>query len=92
MDIKIFSTRSFDKQKKKLPKNYTDKLEEAIKVLAKTPHIGQQKKGNLAGVYVYKFKITSHEILLAYQFDKKELILLYIGSHENFYRDLKKNR
>jgi hypothetical protein len=49
------------------------------------------KKGDLAGVRVYKLKANNQEILLAYSvLDKQELILLALGNHENFYRDLKR--
>lgn len=51
-----------------------------------------QKKGDLSEVKVYKFKMVKQLILLAYKVNKNEfqIILLAIGSHENFYRDLKK--
>ena len=53
--------------------------------------IGVMKKGDLAGVRVYKLKANNQEILLAYSvLDKQELILLALGNHENFYRDLKR--
>jgi hypothetical protein len=54
------------------------------------PEIGEQKKGDLQGVYIYKYKITSQLFLIAYQFNEISLTLLMLGSHENFYRDLKK--
>ena len=31
------------------------------------------------------------EFLLAYEWNAKERLLLALGMHENFYRDLKKN-
>jgi mRNA-degrading endonuclease RelE of RelBE toxin-antitoxin system len=33
------------------------------------PRIGQQKKGDLQGVFVYKFRFHAQEYLMAYQFD-----------------------
>jgi len=67
-------------------------LDGAIKQIIKNPSIGELKKGDLNGVQVYKFKMVNQLTLLAYDFnaDKKQLILLALGSHENFYRDLKK--
>lgn len=53
------------------------------------PTIDQEKKGDLRGVYVYKFKIKTNEYLLAYRFIGDSLELIMIGPHENYYRDLK---
>ncbi|MBW2005077.1 MAG: type II toxin-antitoxin system RelE/ParE family toxin [Deltaproteobacteria bacterium] len=50
------------------------------------PQIGQEKKGDLAGVCVYKFKVISRLALLAYEFNDSELLLISIGSHQHFYR------
>lgn len=60
-------------------------------MLVNDPLIGEQKKGSLKDVKVYKFKMTHQLTLLAYLFDptKKNITLLAIGAHENFYRDLK---
>ena len=50
------------------------------------------KKGALAGVRVHKFKVADKQYLLAYRYDKKSnsIILLAMGSYENFYRGLSK--
>ena len=50
------------------------------------------KTGDLAGVQVYKYKRKTQQYLLAYRVNPtgKILTLLALGSHENFYRDLKK--
>ena len=39
---------------------------------------------------VYKFKSQTQLLLLAYEFDPKTRHLLLLGSHENFYRELKR--
>lgn len=53
--------------------------------------MGELKKGDLAGVRVHKFHLISALHLLAYTYndEQKTLTLHYLGSHENFYRDLK---
>jgi len=48
------------------------------------------KVGDLGGVQVYKFKSQTQQILLAYEVTDATLYLYSFGSHENFYRDLKK--
>jgi len=67
-------------------------VDEAICAIVKDPKIGQQKKGDLVDVFVYKFKIHRQEMLLAYEWDEAERLLLALGVHENFYRDLKRQR
>ncbi len=50
------------------------------------------KKGDLNGIRVYKFRMINQLMLLAYEISNNQLclILLALGSHENFYRDIKK--
>jgi mRNA-degrading endonuclease YafQ of YafQ-DinJ toxin-antitoxin module len=89
--MKVIQKQSFGKSVKKLHANQKASLDEAIRMLCENPLGGELKKGDLAGVRVYKFQMVSLMALLAYQYDaqKEELILLKIASHENFYRDLK---
>jgi len=81
---------AFKKAYKKLHASEKSKVDEAIRAIIHTPKIGDEKKGDLAGVFVYKFKIHHQEILLAYEWNLRERLLLALGVHENFYRDLKK--
>lgn len=80
----------FGKQKKKLHANQVIVLDDAVAEIAKNPMIGVPKKGDLQGVRVYKFKMQKQEYLLAYVYSQKQIILTAFGTHENFYRDLKK--
>jgi mRNA-degrading endonuclease RelE of RelBE toxin-antitoxin system len=53
--------------------------------------IGDKKKGDLAALYVYKFRSQGQLYLLGYTIGE-ELKLIYleaVGPHENFYRDFK---
>lgn len=90
--MKIEQTLGFKSRIKKLNKNQRSELEAAVKKIAQDPAIGTKKKGDLAMVYVYKFKINNSLHLLAYMWSKDEslLTLLQLGVHENFYRDLKR--
>jgi mRNA-degrading endonuclease RelE of RelBE toxin-antitoxin system len=87
----IRQTPRFQKAVKKLPPNQKQDLDAAIKTLIQQPEIGEMKKGDLAGVRVYKFKMQNQLTLLAYRLidDVPCLLMLSLGSHENFYRDLK---
>jgi mRNA-degrading endonuclease YafQ of YafQ-DinJ toxin-antitoxin module len=89
--VKIVQTPTFTKQSKKLYNNQKRDLDSAVKIIMANPLIGEMKKGDLNGIQVYKFKMVQQLTLLAYEWHKEELllVLLALGSHENFYRDLK---
>lgn len=87
----IVQTNIFGKQKKKLHSKQINILDLAIKEIVDNPNIGVLKKGDLHGIRVHKFKISNQEYLLAYTVLQNQLALLNIGTHENFYRDLKKS-
>lgn len=89
--MKILQTAVFYKTIKKLKKNQKKILDEAIRAIADKPLIGERKVGDLKGVYVYKFSMMKQQSLLAYTYKKGTLTLLAFGSHENFYRNLKKS-
>jgi hypothetical protein len=55
----------------------------------KDPFAGEEKKGDLRGVYIHKFKIKTIQYLLSYRMIHEGLELIMIGPHENYYRDLK---
>ncbi len=89
--IKVLNqTRTFKNAIKKLHKNQKKQLDQAIKQILADPKIGELKKGDLAGIRVYKLKIINQLTLIAYLHEPKPsaITLLAIGSHENFYRDL----
>jgi mRNA-degrading endonuclease RelE of RelBE toxin-antitoxin system len=90
----VLQTPSFKKATKKLKANQKKDLDSAIKELMINPDLGDQKKGDLSFLHVYKFKMNKQLTLLGYNFDsgKLTLELLALGSHENFYRDLKRKR
>ena len=91
--MNIVQTLSFRKAVKKLHKNQKHDLDKAIHTIIKDPNIGDDKIGDLTGVSVYKFKMVNQLTLLAYSYDDHTitLTLLALGSHENFYRDLKRS-
>lgn len=70
-------------------KRQKNKLDEAVRNIMGKPSIGSEKKGDLRGVYVYKFKIQAVQYLLSYKFLGNDLELIMIGPYENYYRDLK---
>ncbi len=91
MTIEIKQTNEFRRVVKRLSKQQKVELDGAIKIIISDPEIGELKVGDLAGIRVYKFKMNKQLTLLAYEYFNDELMLylLKLGSHENFYRDLK---
>lgn len=90
--MKVIQTNRFEKAYKKLHKNQLADANKAIREIITDPEIGVQKKGDLSDVRVYKFKMVGQLTLIAYIYEDEKIILTFvaIGSHENFYRDLKR--
>ena len=68
-------------------------VDEATRVVAADPTVGERKKGDLAELFVYKFRSQNQLYLLGYTTDD-EVRLIYleaVGPHENFYRDFKRS-
>lgn len=88
--MRIYQSRSFEKKVKKMSKPEKDSLDREIRSIADDPSVGEEKKGDLRGVFVHKFKLKTTQYLLAYRKVGEDLELLMIGPHENYYRDLKR--
>ena len=89
--MRILVTPSFVRATKKLHRPQKVDLDEAVRAISTDSEIGEAKVGDLAGVRVYKFRLSNQLCLLAYRIiDEDSLKLLTFGSHENFYRDLKR--
>lgn len=89
MNRTIQQMPAFKRVYKKLHANQRQEVNQAIRNIATDPQLGQEKKGDLAGVFVHKFKVNNQELLLAYEWNNTLIVLLALGSHENFYRNLK---
>jgi len=87
--MKILQSRSFERKVKKFAEQEKKALDKQILKIAENPSVGAEKKGDLRGVYVHKFKIKNTQYLLSYRFAGADLELIMIGPHENYYRDLK---
>lgn len=88
--VQVLQSAAFSRAYKKLHKNQKMDVDDAVEAIIQSPELGEPKRGDLAGVYVYKFKSNSQLMLLAYEYDPETRMLLLLGSHENFYRDLKR--
>ena len=92
MSYKLQQTRRFARVYKKLNDNVAADVDAATAEVAKDPSIGERKKGDLADLYVYKFRSQNQLYLLGYTLDEgiRLVYLEAVGPHENFYRDLKR--
>ena len=88
----IVQSPYFRRSYKKLHRNQIKPVNDAIRHILSDPSCGEEKRGDLAGVKVYKFRVQDQQFLLAYEHNQETLFLLALGVHENFYRDLKKTR
>lgn len=86
--MKILQSGTFKKRVRGFGKQEKRILDNQIREILKDPAIGQEKKGDLRGVFVHKFKIQATQYLLAYRLTGGNLELIMIGSHENYYRNL----
>ena len=80
------------RQKKKLHKQQIQDLDNAVKSILGDPAIGDMNVGDLQGVRVHKYQSNKQQALLAYEIVGSALYLYSFGSHENFYRNLKRYR
>ncbi len=88
--MKIYQSGTFARRVKKLAKGEKMELDNTVKEIVSHPDIGVEKKGDLKGVLIYKFKLQKVEYLLAYRvIAARSIELIMIGPHENYYRNLK---
>lgn len=90
-DVTVLQMPAFKRVYKKLATSHQTVVDAAVRTIVANPEIGEAKKGDLAGVRVDKFPLNRQQMLLAYEWDPKTRVLLLLGSHENFYRDLKRS-
>ena len=88
--MKIIQSPIFARTVKKFHKNEKNILDSQIYLILENPVIGEEKKGDLKGIFVHKFKIKDKQFLLSYRIRQGTLELITIGAHENYYRDLKR--
>ncbi|MBI5676080.1 MAG: type II toxin-antitoxin system RelE/ParE family toxin [Nitrospirae bacterium] len=79
----------FRKFVKKQSRAFQLAIEDEVEVVRNIPDMGEAKKGDLARVRVHKFKFQRQEYLMAYKEEGNSIIFYMIGTHENFYRELR---
>jgi mRNA-degrading endonuclease RelE of RelBE toxin-antitoxin system len=71
--MRVIRSPSFARKLKKFHKDGKKSLDYHIRKIFENPKIGEGKKGDLQGVFVYKFKIKTQQYLLAYRIKKNTL-------------------
>ena len=89
-EITVLQMPAFKRSYKKLHDSEQALVDQAVSLIVANPALGEEKKGDLAGVYVVKFPVKRQQMLLAHEWNPATRILLLLGSHENFYRTLKR--
>ena len=92
MSYQALQTRRFGRQYKKLQAAVVRDTDAAVAAVCVQPSLGERKRGDLAQLFVYKFRSQGQQYLLGYTLDT-EVKLLYLeaaGPHENFYRNVKR--
>ncbi|MDZ4252934.1 MAG: type II toxin-antitoxin system RelE/ParE family toxin [Sulfuritalea sp.] len=89
--VQILQAAAFRRAYKRLHPRQKADVDDAVQAIVDDPTLGEAKKGDLSGVFVYKFKCNAQLTLLAYEYDPATRLLLLLGSHENFYRELKRS-
>ena len=77
--MKILQSRSFRNKVKKLGKKEKQVLDSEVKIISKDPSVGVEKKGDLRGVLVHKFKIKATLYLLSYRIKDENIELIMLG-------------
>lgn len=101
--MEILQTERFKKVYKKLHPNQLTEVNAALQAIIQNPKIGDQKKGDLLWLRVHKFRMVNQLALIGYcvepEFSEplvegtnRCLTFVDMGSHENFYRDIKKGK
>lgn len=78
--------------KKLKDKQLKDKFKDAIIEIQNDPSVGEQKKGDLAGVYGYDVYYNKTNYEIAYKVIKQDgeyVIIIMAGTRENFWGTVK---
>jgi mRNA-degrading endonuclease YafQ of YafQ-DinJ toxin-antitoxin module len=88
--MEIFYKSPFKRFVKKKMRPFQLVIEDETEKIINNPEIGEMKKGDLAGFRVHKFAFQKQEYLVVYKLQGNIIAVYMIGTHENFYRDLKR--
>lgn len=78
--------------KKIKDKKLKSKIQDAINTIMNDYSTGELKQGDLAGIYCYDvfYAGTNYEIAYRFEEQKVVIVVIMIGTRENFYNELKR--
>ena len=88
--MKPYYKPAFKKFVKKQARPLQLSIEDEVERILENPDVGETKKGDLREFRVYKVAFKKQRLLIAYKVFTDEILFYMVGTHENFYRDLKK--
>lgn len=93
-EIEVYQSSRFEKAFNRLTKEKQNSVDEEIDCIIANPEIGERKKGVLSYLWVHKFYMEKQQYLLGYTWldQKLEILLLSLGTHENYYDEQKRHR
>ncbi len=88
--MRIYFKPPFRKFVKKQPMPFQLVIEDEVEKVVEDPELGVSKKGDLSDFRAHKFFYHKQTFLISYRRWESEIIFYTLGSHENFYRELKR--
>ena len=88
--MEIYYKSPFRKYVKKQTRPFQLVIEDEVEKIIRDPELGILKKRDLSGFRVHKFTFKKQLYLIAYSFIEAEILFYQIGTHENFYRQLRR--
>ena len=79
--------------KKLKEKPLKNAFQTAIDAIRENPEVGEEKSGDLAGVWAYSFRYRKTEYRIAYSIENVDgqlIVVILAGTHEGFYEQLKR--
>jgi len=90
MIMDIYFKPPFRKFVKKQTRSFQLMIEDEVDRIIDNPGLGTSKKGDLADFKTHKFSYRNQIYLISYRLRESELVFFTVGTHENFYRELKR--
>ena len=92
MSYNVFLSNKADKQYYNLDKHIRDKIKSKLSALKEDPHNNFNLSGKYAGMRYIKIKHQGVEYRAVYDIseEKKEVLIIFSGTRENFYKELRR--
>jgi addiction module RelE/StbE family toxin len=92
MSYKVFLSNKAGKQYKKLNSHIRDKIKSNLDGLKQHPHKAFKLSGKYAGLRYLKIihKRVKYRIVYDVSDERKEVLIIFLGTRENFYKELKR--